>query len=108
VTLLWLVVGHFVADFPLQTDWIAKFKNRHNASSPPPGQSQQTPWPWIMTAHAATHAAAVLAITGSPWKCAAEFVCHWLMDFAKCEGAWNLHIDQCLHLTCKLVWWLFP
>jgi hypothetical protein len=102
--LFWLIVGHFVADFPLQTEWIAKYKNRHNASPAPPGQKQVPVWPWIMSAHAATHAGAVALATGSPLLGCAEFVAHWGIDWAKCEGHTGPNEDQILHLACKLVW----
>lgn len=102
--LFWLLVGHFVADFPLQTEWIAKYKNRHRASPAPPGQRLEPVWPWIMSAHAATHAGFVALATGSTTLGIAEFVAHWIIDFLKCENRFGPTVDQCLHLACKLVW----
>ena len=49
-----LVVAHFLCDFPLQGDFLAKAKN---PEAPLPG----VPWQWAMLAHAAIHAGAVLA-----------------------------------------------
>lgn len=96
--LLALLLGHFVADYALQSDWIAKHKNRHVPLTP-------TQWPWILTAHAATHAFFVLYITHSVWLALAELVAHWGIDFAKCEGRTTIHQDQVAHLLCKLAWW---
>lgn len=95
--LLALVVAHFVCDFPLQGDFLAKAKN---PAAPLPG----VPWEWAMAAHASIHAGAVLAITGSPALAFLEFVAHWAIDMAKCYGVVTFSTDQYLHLACKLLW----
>lgn len=102
-----LCVGHFVADYPLQSDFIAKGKNRFRPVDPasiPPGQKPQTVWPWVLTAHAATHAAAVLLITGSAILAALELLSHWLIDYGKCANRYGIHADQAMHLACKAMW----
>lgn len=96
--LFWLVVGHFIADYPLQTDFVAKFKSRSASLA-------AVPWYYVMTGHAATHAAAVALATGNIWLGLAEFVAHWLIDAAKCEGWTSIHTDQALHIVCKSAWW---
>ena len=106
---LWfaLVLGHFVADYPLQSDFIAKGKNRFRPVDPasiPPGQKLMTVWPWILTAHAATHAAAVYLILGSPELAAAELLSHWAIDYGKCANRYGIHFDQGAHILCKLAW----
>ena len=107
-TLFWLFVGHFVADYPMQSDFIARAKNRHNPMGYiPAGQTLQVHWPWVLSAHAATHAGAVALATGNPLFGVAEFVAHFLIDVAKCENVTGIHTDQMLHLACKVVWaWL--
>lgn len=102
--LFWLLVGHFVADFPLQTDHIAKFKNRRNRSEPPQGQRYQPVWTWVMSAHAATHAGAVALATGNVAFGCAEFILHWGIDAAKCENLTDPAVDQILHIACKVVY----
>lgn len=103
--LFWLVVGHFVADYPLQSDFIAKGKNRHNPMGYiPAGQTPQVHWPFVLTAHAATHAGAVALATGSPLLGCCEFVAHWYIDFAKCENWTSIYSDQALHIGCKILW----
>lgn len=95
--LFWLVFGHMLADYPLQTDFIAKGKNRNTAI---PG----VPWYYIMTAHAFMHGGAVGLFTGSMVLAFAETVVHFFIDVAKCEGYTNIHVDQALHIVCKLLW----
>jgi hypothetical protein len=92
-----LVLGHLVADYPLQTDFVAKFKCRR-ASLP------SVPWYYVMAGHAATHAVSVWLITGSVWLGCAEFVAHYVIDVLKCEGLTNIHVDQSLHVACKVAW----
>lgn len=106
---LWfvLVLGHFVADYPLQSDFIAKGKNRFRPVDPasiPPGQTPMLVWPWVLTAHAGTHAAAVYLILGSPVLAACELVAHWLIDYGKCANRYGIHVDQGAHIVCKLLW----
>ena len=93
VLFLKLVAGHFVADYPLQTDFIANGKKR-------PGL-YGVPWYYILSGHAATHATAVCLITGSMVFAAWEFVSHFVIDAAKCEGIIGIHQDQWLHFLCK-------
>ena len=99
-----LLIGHAFADFVFQTEWIAKYKNRHRQSPPPPGQKQQTVWPYILTAHALVHGSFVWAITGNVWLGLAETFCHWIIDFGKCENWYGVHFDQSAHIFCKILW----
>lgn len=105
-TLWWLVVGHAVADFWAQSDALARMKNRHRASEPPPGAAAQAIWPYALTAHVLMHGAAVALVTGSVWLGLAEAAAHWMIDFAKCENWIGIHRDQAAHLACKVAWWL--
>lgn len=98
--LLALLVAHLVADFPLQGDAVAVHKGRHVHDA----LSRAVPWWYWMTAHAAAHALAVFLVTQSLGCALAEFVCHWLIDTAKCEGCFSIHVDQALHVACKLAY----
>ena len=99
----WLLVGHAVADYPLQGDFLTKAKNR---ATPIPG----VPWIHGLLPHAMMHAGAVALVTGSVWLGVAEFVVHCLIDDAKCTGrfgapgARSFHVDQALHVACKVAW----
>lgn len=91
----WLFLGHLVADYPLQTDFIAKYKSRL-ANIP------QIPWYYVLLGHAGTHGAMVGLITGSMVFSAVETLLHFFIDWAKCEGKTNIHVDQVIHVTCKI------
>ncbi len=98
-----LLIGHVLADYPLQGGFLATAKNRHHdasvlfsGESPPRGL-----WVHALTAHSLVHAAAVWLITGSLALGLIEWVLHWLIDYAKCERWLNFNTDQALHILCK-------
>lgn len=95
--ILMLAFGHFLCDFPLQTDKIAQGKC-------PGSDVVGVPWGYWMASHCGTHALAVSLITGMPWLGAAEFGAHFLIDLLKCRKCFNLASDQGLHLACKVIW----
>lgn len=92
--LLGLIIGHYLADFGLQNDYIATTKA--------PGSAN---WVHSMVAHCAIQALPVLYLTGSPLLTALEFGAHFGIDCLKCKGRIGFTIDQSLHLLCKLAWW---
>lgn len=94
---LLLMFGHFLADYPLQGDFLAKAKNR---AAPILG----VPWYQAMAAHAGIHGGMVMLITGSAWLGVAEFIAHAAIDDAKCRSKLTFDQDQALHVVCKLVW----
>lgn len=94
-----LIVGHAIADYPLQGDFLAKAKNR---SLPIPG----VPFYQALGAHALMHGGMVAAITGSLWLGLAETAAHALIDDAKCTGKIGFNTDQALHIVCKLLWFV--
>jgi len=101
MTGLWLfvalVMGHALADYPLQADFLAKAKN-HKA--PIPGID----W-WIALAnHALIHGAVVWVLTQSPWLGLAETLIHFAIDWLKCDGRTSFRTDQGLHIVCKIAW----
>jgi hypothetical protein len=98
--LFWLIVAHQLMDFALQTPNIAVEKNRHSSSP----LQREVPWFYWMTAHAFLHGGAVALVTHSVGYGILETGVHWLIDFAKCEGLTNIHIDQFLHYLCKVLW----
>lgn len=94
--LVLLVLLHFLADFALQSDAMARQKC--------PGCGGRVPWPWWLTAHGACHGLAVMLVTGSAVLGLAETACHALIDALKCRGRLSFSADQLLHLACKGLW----
>lgn len=92
-----MVFLHFLADYPLQGDFLAKGKNR---TAP----IQGIPFWHPLTAHAVIHGGFVGIVTGSAWVGLAEAVAHWLTDDAKCRGWISYNTDQAIHIVCKVVW----
>ena len=95
-----LLIGHALADYPLQGDFIGKFKSPLVAS-PIQGRSI---WWHLLTAHALIHAGAVWFVTGSVHLAFAEFVLHWVIDHAKGLNLIGFHTDQALHVACKVLY----
>ena len=96
-----LILGHFVADFAIQTDTVAINKCPNNNSK------ININWSWWMTGHVSLHGLIVFLITGNSYLAFAEAIIHFLIDYLKCMGKFNLLIDQTLHIICKMIWVLF-
>ena len=101
-------VGHALADFPLQGEFLAIGKERFGNLEGLTG----TPWPsgmwaYCLTMHSLIHGGAVWLITGSVVYGAIEFVLHWVIDLAKSSRMTNFYTDQGLHLACKVVYVYF-
>lgn len=97
-----LCIGHALADFPLQGEYLATGKNRRLlASLQDPARPEQI-WFVCMSAHCLIHAGFVWIITGSPLLALVELVLHWTIDVAKCSGKTSFNQDQLMHVLCKL------
>ena len=81
--LLLLLTAHALADFPLQTPFLAEGKSRHSALG-------KIYWPYALSAHALIHGGFVGALTGSAVLGFAEAVIHWITDWLKCEDRISL------------------
>jgi len=95
--LFMLVFGHALADYPLQGEFLATAKNRNT----PIGKQF---WKVALPAHAIIHGGFVMLITGSLLLALAEVIIHGVTDWFKCEGKISIHIDQLIHLVCKVAW----
>lgn len=98
------LVGHALADFVLQTEVMAKYKNWNNPSPTPVGQAQMPCWLYWLSAHSLIHGGVVMLITGYPLLGIAEALLHGVIDYMKCDSVINLHVDQALHILCKVAW----
>lgn len=96
-TAFWLLSSHAVADYPLQSDFMAKGKNHR---SPLPGVD----WWVILLAHSFLHGAGVALATGSLALALGEVVAHFAIDFGKSSGWYGFKSDQLLHVLAKGLW----
>lgn len=102
-----LLAAHALADFALQSEIMAKLKNRHNKPEwIPDGQKYVPCWLYWLTAHSLIHAGLVLCVTQSLACAIFELAAHWCIDLAKCEGKTNPNEDQLAHVVCKVLYWL--
>lgn len=92
-----LFFAHFLADYPLQGDFLSKAKNR---IAPIPG----APWWQALVAHSGIHAGFVWLITGQWWLAIAELAAHAVIDDTKCAGHISFNQDQAAHIVCKCLW----
>jgi Protein of unknown function (DUF3307) len=90
-------VGHALADFPLQGDFLARGKDHTTEFG--------KQWQHIaLPAHAMIHAGAVAMITSSVYLGMVEFVAHALIDYTKCAKRISIEVDQLLHIACKVLY----
>lgn len=102
----YMLVGHFLADYPLQTEFITTHKN--------PLHQGRVPWYYVMMSHATLHGAFVSMATATaigqlhilfPLILGLYEVClHYFLDVLKCVGCTSIHTDQLLHIMCKVAW----
>ena len=97
-TLLLLLAAHFVADYPLQGDFLAKAKNKNV------DLGLGSIWFLALLGHSLIHSAAVLLITGSLIFAAIELVGHFFIDLAKCNNCISFNLDQYWHLSFKVLY----
>lgn len=110
-TLMLLVMAHFTVDIVLQSEKTALSKNR-NFTPPsyrPEIHGKKMPvWVYELLGHASSHGLAVYLISQNIFLAMIEVQAHFLIDFLKGEKKFNIHVDQFLHILCKLfyAWWL--
>lgn len=105
LTLIKLLMVHALCDFSLQTDAMAKGKNRNKKPDYiPEGQKFMPCWGYWLTAHALICGGGVWLITGKWWWGVTEVVLHWIIDFLKCDNKTNPNQDQLLHFLCRIVY----
>jgi uncharacterized membrane protein YhaH (DUF805 family) len=94
-TFVLLIMTHAVVDFGLQNQFVADFKAR---------KSGVDFWGWVLGAHCLMHGAGVFLVTQRIDLAIAETVAHGIIDHLKCEGKFGFHMDQFLHVVCKVIW----
>jgi len=97
------LVGHALSDFVLQQQTMAISKSRH-AEIHKTAVKGFPDWYYWLGSHALIHGGAVFLISGSLLLGLIETVVHFIIDFCKCEQWIGLHLDQSLHILCKLAY----
>lgn len=93
ITLLFLLLGaHWICDYPLQGDFLAKAKFEGPLRV------------YHLLAHSGIQGAAVTLVTGSLWLGLAEWFIHTVTDELKVRGRTTFAQDQAIHVTCKVLW----
>ncbi len=103
-TAFWLLVGHAVGDFALQSDWMVKYKSQKNTDVQVLSNRPGLIWVHVLGAHCMVHAGAVALATGSVLLGLFELIAHFATDYAKSAGWFGFHTDQFLHLLAKGLW----
>jgi hypothetical protein len=98
VMLFLLVVGHLLADFPLQGPYLSAAKNPNSE------EGKDGWWTYCMFAHVMIHAGSVYLFTGSFGCAFIEAVGHAFIDYGKCMGWLSAKLDQKLHLGMKVIY----
>lgn len=94
--MFWLLVGHAMADGPLQPRRLSEAKLQ--------GYDPKFPWWLALPAHAGIHAAAVILATGRFELGMLELICHASIDRLKTRDRIGVITDQALHVVCKVLW----
>ena len=109
-----LLFLHALADFTLQTDVMAKGKNRKsevknydhwvNILNRDPKLFKKC-WFYWLTAHALIHGGIIALIFPEFWYLGLiEVIIHFIIDFMKCQNKLNPHQDQFLHFIFRIMY----
>ena len=96
-----MLVGHAVGDYVLQSSMMATAKSR-SAKIFKTASPRFPPWYYWLLAHALVHGGIVYLITGSLVLGVVETALHAVIDYSKCEHWIGIHVDQSLHILCKV------
>lgn len=92
--LFWLIFGHALGDYGLQTDWVAKNKKNDN---------------YILLAHTIIYSGIISIILYyfgilAIWKVVFLVGGHFIMDYIKCHSKKDIwKVDQVIHFLQLLV-----
>jgi hypothetical protein len=89
-----LLIGHAIADYPMQSDWMAKNKSHKNFDH----------WGIVLAMHCLIHGGAVWLFTGSYILGVIEVIVHYFIDILKNLGRIDFAEDQILHIVSKIAY----
>jgi hypothetical protein len=95
-TFFLLIATHYLGDFALQSDWMARTKI--------PGEPN---WRHALIAHCMIQSLGVFLVTGRRDIALCEFWAHLIIDFAKGKKILDFNQDQACHLFCRCLWALW-
>jgi len=102
IILFWLFCAHFIADYPMQSKEMAKYKNKKNSPIPPKNAKPVSVWFAYLTAHAFIHAGFSALIVG-PLFGFIIGICHWVQDYFKCKIQYSPNLDQIIHVIVLII-----
>ncbi len=97
-----LLIGHALADYPLQGNFLATHKNRNYRD--PVRQLPEGLWMHCLFAHCLIHAGFAWCITGRVFFGFVELVLHLMLDLLKGEKRIGFQTDQFLHTASKVLY----
>ena len=92
-----LIACHYLADFPLQGQFLSDAKNRNNDIG-------KYIWKHALFGHSCIHGLFVGLITGHVVLGLVEVLVHAMTDFLKCENRINFNQDQLIHVMSKFLY----
>ena len=104
-----LLFLHALGDFALQSEAMAKGKNRHikNPTYIPPGQKFKETWFYWLIAHALIQGGLIYLFFPVLLIALIEVISHFIVDYLKCENITNLHHDQLIHFILRIIYSIF-
>lgn len=91
-TLFYLLGVHFLCDYPLQGDFLARAKAEGPLRL------------WHLFGHSMIHGLGVAIVTHSVVLGVCETVMHMIIDYGKTRKMTTFGQDQALHVACKVIW----
>lgn len=96
---------HALGDFALQSESMAKGKNKHlKPEYIPEGQKYKITWFYWLSAHAFIQGGLIFIFFPVVWIAITEVIFHFVLDFLKCENITNPHIDQISHILLRIIY----
>lgn len=103
IIIFWLIAIHFIADYPLQTSEMGKYKNKRNQPSPPYKKAKQVSvWFAYLTSHAFVHAGLSALIVGPFFGFIIGSI-HGIQDYFKCKIQYSPNLDQIIHIIILII-----